>query len=198
MIYSDTFTDCNADIIPNNESTVICDNTCNNCNVLCLSNKGCQNMVLYSNALNTNIQCSNTMACQTARIYVGDTGIYPNGYNSNDFNANQNSINITCQGFKACQDIDIIAHGYIGNGGTIVVSGTGTQTFKGATLDIDIQTNNGVNFNLECGSVNNNCQNVEYTCQNGNCLCGGEHENYSNSNCDDIIYTITRNPTLSS
>ena len=190
MIYSDTFTDCNADIIPNQRSTVICDNTCNNCNVLCLNIKQCQTMILYSNALNTNIQCSNTMACQSARIYIGDTGIYAHdGFNRSNFNSNKNSVNIMCQGYRGCLKMNIVVNGYIANGGAIVVSGTDSDTFKGSTLDIDIQTNNGVNFNLECGSVNNNCQNVEYRCQNGNCRC---------NNCDDVTFSNFQNGNVAS
>ena len=185
--YSDTLTNCGSDIIPSQSDTVICGGYCNDCNIICNGIEVCKKITVYSTADNTNLYCNEHKSCNDANVYFGNNlGLKTYNYS-----------NIICEGKESCRDMNIVVRGYYDFGGSISLIGNEEKMFKASNLEVDINTDFGYGFNLECGSGNENCNNVEYTCDHANCECDGGHENFS-GNCADIVYNnaMTRNPTL--
>ena len=197
-VNSKRITNCNDIITPDKEDTVICDNTCMNCNIICDNTAKCDKLMVYSGANNTRIECSKIDACKDSMIFIGDTGNYPNNYNSNNFNGIQNYTEIICSDKAACNSMNIEISGYFEYGGLVNIIGNQDDIFKDSTLEVNIQTGNDMYFNLDCGQSSTSCGNVAYTCGTANCECDGEIDNL-NGICSSIFDNqMTRNPTQTS
>ena len=166
---------CNHDIIyPNINDTVVCNYrdfcdrlygniskyTMNDCNIICNSSQQCTGIKIYSASLNTNIYCSKEQACKNAQIFIGSRN-------------SMYSVNIICIGNQSCKSMTIGINGYLYYGGSIDLSGFGTQKFQDSILEVSITTKGKYNFNLQCGIDKTNCQNVTYKCKDNNCYCEG-------------------------
>ena len=173
LLNADILTDCNNDIYPSPTDVVICNNSCINCNIICNNAQKCQDIKVYSGAFNTNIYCLKYRACKDAEIYV------MNNFDESNFKSTQNVTNVVCDAVQSCMDMNLVMEGYFNYGGSIKLMDY-WQSFKGSELDININTNVGYGFFLECDTNQLKCYDVMYTCHNSNCECTG--------NCPDIVF----------
>ena len=170
---------CNSTIIPTQSSNIICDNTCNYCNITCDSINQCANVNVFSGAITTNINCFGEGSCQKMTIYAGiDAGhatiIQPlNGLNADNFNRNSyDSITIICSGKISCLGLMAYINGNYINGGLLNADSNGFDGFKDGYLQVSILETQI--FNLFCAFDTKNCNgNIRYQCDNGNCQCNG-------------------------
>ena len=154
---------------------IICDNTCDTCNIICSDTNQCQNIHVYSGALTTNINCFGEGSCINSVLYVGQHFfVYPNGYTSSNFGRiNYNILQIICTGKSACVGMRTHINGNFKFGGILNADSNGHDSFKDAYLYVSLLETQV--FNLLCGLNVNNCYgSTQYICNSGNCQCNGE------------------------
>ena len=165
---------CKLTINPSPIQTIVCDNTCNDCNIVCDTSGQCNSVSVYTAALNTNINCLGGGSCENMNIYAGHTfGIYPKGYDGSSFGrTNYNSFLISCTGTTSCSGMRLIINGNYINGAIVNADSNGGDSFKDGYLHVSILETQI--FNLICGLSTTNCgDTTEYICNRGNCQCNG-------------------------
>ena len=172
-IYGAILTDCSVDIYPNGGDTVICDNKCESCNIICDKENVCYKsngnaITIYSGAYNTNIWCTGPSdACFQSNFYIG-TAVIPDGYNISHFDGPHGSVNIYCTGNdKPCFESEIYVSGDYING--TYINADSTEAFKNAYLECEL--NGGQTCQLDCGMDPKNCEIAKFECYGGDCKC---------------------------
>ena len=184
---------CNTEIFPTKQSIVICNNTCDTCQITCNNVDQCKEITLYSGALNTTINCVSTTACSSSKFYIGNTGVYPDNI--------YNIVTIICNGVSACKSMTLNVDGHFKYGGMVKLVGNDGDTLADSTLNINITTNNEYYFDLYCGMVYTQCKNVKYNCPGVNCRCDDDvYMDELSPNCEQINFNnmISRDPTIQS
>ena len=164
---------CNLPIRPIEGDTIICDNTCNQCLIICDTINQCKSAEIYSGALSTIIECLGESACNSMVIYAGVHELYPPPYSSNNFaRPYYDFVQITCSGKISCLAMAININGNFINGGVIFADSNGLDAFKDAFLRVSILETQI--FGLFCGTSLKNCDgNTQYRCISGICQCNG-------------------------
>ena len=188
----------NQPIRPQSGHTIVCDNNCNRCEIICDVVNQCFDTRIYSGALNTVIKCTGENSCSKSKIYVGKTGNYPMNYDHTNFErTNYNSVHIDCSKKVSCKEASIIIDGYFSSNLALNAAGNAEDSFKDSVLDVALYSTQ--RFNLNCGSFQANCDGSQYICRGGLCLCN-QNNIASIGGCIGILNGIqdkTRNPTKS-
>ena len=171
VMYSDN---CLTPISPSSQNIIICDNTCNFCNIICDSIHQCNSINIYTGALNTNVNCYGEGSCSNVIIYAGTNfNKYPPGYTPNNFDRiSYNFIQVTCTSTTSCSGMRLYINGNFVNGGVLNADSNGLTSFSQGYLQVSLLETQI--FNLLCGNNINNCPGARYICIKGNCQCNGE------------------------
>ena len=161
-----------------NRQTLVCPKTCGTCNLRCDSKGLCKDnpVDFYCAADVCNVYCTAEDACQQSNFYIGDTGIYPNGWTANDFGPNKvfTSALIECTGKVSCKETSFVIKGNYPTPVKMNAFSGGADTFANSDLEVELNANQI--FRLDCGtsSSDKHCDSTSYDCFGGFCGCTGD------------------------